>query len=325
MQSKWTALGILASLVFIMLVPTLASTGDAASFWMWMPESITPGGAQISALFNMVLALCGILFIDIHAIMLYFIVRYPAKEEVDYEPAEPNATVEFIWAIVPTLLHFFFANLTYSFDYANPWTTLGWILFFVVHTWLLFAIIRDTEHYGEETSERHGHLGIELTWTVIPTIIMVSLGIYTFQVYESVISPPKESVEIKVTGKQFNWEIEYPGNYIAGKNSIQNTLVLPKGRAVSLHMTSEDVLHSFYVPAFHLKQDVVPGRETHIRLKNVEKKGKYRISCAELCGFGHYRMTGNVYVVNPDQYWEYINSESRTKRKEILEKVTNSD
>jgi cytochrome c oxidase subunit 2 len=123
--------------------------------------------------------------------------------------------------------------------------------------------------------------------------------------------PVKDAMEILVTGKQWMWKIEHP----TGKREI-NDLHVPLGQNIKLTMTSEDVIHSFYVPAFRAKMDVVPGRYTQLNFQPT-KTGKYHIFCAQYCGTEHSRMGGSVgsmggfvYVMKPDEYQQWLKAAS---------------
>lgn len=121
-------------------------------------------------------------------------------------------------------------------------------------------------------------------------------------------SPPS-SIEVKVTAKQFNWEFTYPGPDgklgTADDVAIENELHVPVGKVVHLTLTSDDVIHSLWIPNFRLKQDVVPGRAIPAWFE-ATKAGIYEIACSELCGFGHYSMHGAVTVQTEQDYENWI-------------------
>ena len=116
--------------------------------------------------------------------------------------------------------------------------------------------------------------------------------------------PAKGAMEILVTGKQWMWKVEHP----TGKREI-NEIHMPLGQDIKLTMTSEDVIHSMYVPAFRAKMDVVPGRYTQLSFKPT-KLGKYNLFCAQYCGTEHSRMGGYVYVLSPDEYQQWLKAAS---------------
>jgi cytochrome c oxidase subunit II len=147
----------------------------------------------------------------------------------------------------------------------------------------------------------------EAAWVLIPAaiVLMLDLGIDAagHRAWALVKeNPPQAEVEVKVTAKQFNWNFTYPGKdgQFGGASDLtfENELHVPVGKVVRVVLNSEDVIHSFWVPNFRLKQDVVPGRRIVAWFK-ATKTGSYEIACSELCGFGHYSMRG-VVIVQPE-------------------------
>jgi cytochrome c oxidase subunit 2 len=146
----------------------------------------------------------------------------------------------------------------------------------------------------------HGSLSLEIMWSVIPfglTMIMFTWGAAIF-FRES--RPPDDALPIYVVGKQWMWKLQHP----EGQREI-NELHIPLGRAVKLTLTSEDVIHSFFVPAFRTKQDAVPGRYSTTWFKPT-KAGKYHLFCAEYCGTNHSGMIGWIYVMEPQDYQVWL-------------------
>jgi cytochrome c oxidase subunit 2 len=141
---------------------------------------------------------------------------------------------------------------------------------------------------------------IEIAWTVAPLLIFLGLFYWAGAVYFQMSRPPLDAMEIHVVAKQWMWKIQQP----SGQREI-NELHLPAGRAVSLIMISQDVIHSFFVPAFRSKQDVLPGRYTRIWFTPV-KTGTYHLFCAEYCGTDHSAMVGVVHVMEPAEYTRWM-------------------
>lgn len=298
MHTKWTLLSVITLLLFVILVPVIASLGAGHNIWMWWPSPITPEAQAIGTLFNWVLFLTAILFIDIHAIMIYFAFRYPRQDGEDV--LGPTGGV-LIWAVIPTILVTWSGYVLLRVAQLGG---MGWFItavFFVIHVIFLYYIMSERGHVPNETSDVHGHLGIEITWTIIPTILMIILGIYSFEVYSQVTQRPADPVQIDVEGKQFQWTTEFQSIDVDGPD-LTNRVVFPSERPIRLALSSPDVLHSFYVPELRTKQDVVPGMATHINIKNINRTGVYDIKCAELCGVGHYRMMADLIVVKPELY-----------------------
>lgn len=141
---------------------------------------------------------------------------------------------------------------------------------------------------------------LEITWTVIPLIIVLFTFGWGLKVYFKLFRPPANAVEYYVTGKQWMWKTQHP----TGQREI-NELHVPLGQPIQLTMTSEDVIHSFFVPAFRAKADVIPGRYTKIWF-TATKPGRYHLFCTEYCGAEHSRMIGWVTVMPPDDYQAWL-------------------
>jgi cytochrome c oxidase subunit 2 len=145
---------------------------------------------------------------------------------------------------------------------------------------------------------------LEVTWTVIPLLLSMGLFAWGARVYFDMEVPPADAIEINVVGKQWMWKLQHQ----EGNREI-NALHIPIGRTVKLTLASEDVIHSFFIPAFRIKQDVVPGRFTTEWFKPT-KAGDYHLFCAELCGAEHSRMIGTVSVMEPARYQQWLNQGS---------------
>jgi cytochrome c oxidase subunit II len=143
-------------------------------------------------------------------------------------------------------------------------------------------------------------LSLEIAWTIIP----LGLGLVMFgwgaQVYFNQARPPAETLDVYVVGKQWMWKFQH----LDGQREI-NELHVPVGRAVRLTGTSEDVIHSFFVPAFRLKADVIPGRYTTLWF-NATKTGRFHLFCAEYCGTKHSGMIGTIVVMEPNEYQAWL-------------------
>jgi cytochrome c oxidase subunit II len=147
----------------------------------------------------------------------------------------------------------------------------------------------------------HGSIPLEINWSVIPFLVMLVMFAWGTKLYFQNYTPPRaDTLDVYVVGKQWMWKVQYPD----GQREI-NELHVPTGRAVKLTLASEDVLHSFYIPAFRLKHDVVPGSyETY--WFEAAKPGRYHIFCAEYCGTNHSEMKGWVTVMSPNDYQDWL-------------------
>jgi len=145
-----------------------------------------------------------------------------------------------------------------------------------------------------------GSFPLEVLWTVIPTLIVALIFVWGSTLYFRNAEPPKGAMEIFVTGKQWMWKVEHP----EGQREI-NELHVPIGRPVKLTMTSEDVIHDFFVPAFRVKKDVLPGRYTTLWFE-ATKVGTFHLFCAQYCGAFHAGMIGSIIVQEPDEYERWL-------------------
>lgn len=136
---------------------------------------------------------------------------------------------------------------------------------------------------------------LEIVWTVIPTILVVVMFWYGWTGYRPMLTAPKGALEIDAIGQMWKWTFEYPN----GKSS--DSLIVPVDEPVKLNLTSRDVLHALYIPAFRIKQDVVPGAEKMMWF-TAQKKGTYDILCAEYCGQLHSYMLSTIKVVERSEY-----------------------
>lgn len=148
------------------------------------------------------------------------------------------------------------------------------------------------------------NLKLELAWTIVPLIIVAVLFVYGFNIFMKMNIAPKDALEIKVTGQRWMWTFDYP----EGVNSV-NELVVPAGRPVKLLMSSTDVIHSFFVPDFRIKMDVLPNRYSVVWFEAPDP-GEHNIFCTEYCGKGHSEMLARVKVVGTREYALWIEQSS---------------
>ena len=176
-------------------------------------------------------------------------------------------------------------------------------IFFVVLIFtaiIYFAIKYRRRSETELPPEIHGSMKLEVAWSVIPLGLTMVMFVWGARIFFEMSRPPDDSLEIYVVAKQWMWKLQHK----EGQREI-NELHIPLGRAVKLTMTSQDVIHSFYVPAFRTKQDVLPGRYTTTWFKPT-KVGKYHLFCAEYCGTKHSGMIGWVEVMEPQDYQAWL-------------------
>jgi cytochrome c oxidase subunit 2 len=164
----------------------------------------------------------------------------------------------------------------------------------------VFAIRFRRRYPGEIPKPIEGSYALETTWIVIPLGISMIIFAWGAQVYFDNATPPQDAMEVYVTGKQWMWKLQHP----EGQREI-NELHIPVGRPVKLLLATEDVIHSFYIPAFRIKHDVVPGRYESMWF-TASKPGTYHLFCAEYCGNQHSGMIGWIYAMEPAAYEAWL-------------------
>ena len=180
----------------------------------------------------------------------------------------------------------------------------GIALFFTFLIFLLIAYfaIRYRKRTPNDPAppEIHGSTPLEVAWTVVPLVIVTILFVVGTRLYFAQASPPANATTIYVVGKQWMWKIQHP----EGKSEI-NELHVPIGQPVRLLMTSEDVIHDFFVPAFRIKKDVVPGRYSSMWFTPT-RVGTYHLFCSQYCGTLHASMIGWVTVMEPADFQQWL-------------------
>jgi cytochrome c oxidase subunit II len=166
----------------------------------------------------------------------------------------------------------------------------------LIFTTVVYFAARYRHRSGVPAEQIEGSNGLEVTWTVIPFFVFIAIFAWGATIFFKSRTPPRDSTEVYVVAKQWMWKIEHA----EGQREI-NELHVPVGRDVKLIMTSQDVIHSFFIPAFRMKQDVVPGRYTMAWFR-ATKPGTYHLFCSQYCGTQHSGMIGNIVVMDPAQY-----------------------
>ena len=163
-----------------------------------------------------------------------------------------------------------------------------------------FAVKYRRRHPNEVGAPVEGAIKLELTWTVIPFLISMGIFVWATDLYFKIYRPPANAKEVYVVGKQWMWKIQHT----EGQREI-NELHVPIGQRIKLIMTTEDVIHSFFIPAFRMKLDVVPGRYSTVWFEPTQV-GKFELFCAEYCGTSHSGMIGSVIVMEPADYQAWL-------------------
>jgi cytochrome c oxidase subunit 2 len=185
----------------------------------------------------------------------------------------------------------------------------------LIFTCLIFFAARFRHRPGVRAEQIEGSTALEITWSTIPFVIFMVIFAWGAVVYFQERTPPADSTEVYVVAKQWMWKVEHA----EGQREI-NELHVPVGRDVKMIMTSQDVIHSFFVPAFRIKQDVLPGRYT-VEWFRATKPGVYHLFCAEYCGTQHSGMVGSIVVQEPAQYEAWMNGGSTGPLSATGEKV----
>lgn len=176
----------------------------------------------------------------------------------------------------------------------------GFFALVVAASVIYFGIRYHKTHDGEIGARIEGSLPLELLWSVIPTMIAMVMFAWGATVFYHLRRPPEEAMHIYAVGKQWMWKFQH----LEGQREI-NELHIPSGRPIKITISSEDVLHSLYFPAFRTKMDAIPGRYTELWFE-AQTPGTYHIFCAEYCGTNHSGMIGSVTVLEPAQYQAWL-------------------
>lgn len=191
------------------------------------------------------------------------------------------------------------------------------IIFILVEGALLWFLIKYRQRPGHNASYVHGNTRAEIIWTVVPALIVIWLAFASQTVWSHIQGPPPpHQLEVAVQAEQFAWNVRYAGadGQLNTDDDIQtiNQLHVPIGQVVLVHLTSKDVIHSFFVAELRVKRDAVPGITGRLWLRATQE-GKFDIACAELCGLGHYRMKGFM-TVEPQETFQAWLEETRANQ-----------
>ena len=224
--------------------------------------------------------------------------------------AEPAAAIPF-WMKLPEGVS------TYSGRVDGLFRLILWItgtIFVVVELLLIVFLVRYRHREGRRPRYTHGSNRLEVIWTIVPAVICVVLALLSRATWADIKQHlPKEGVQVEVTAEQFAWNVRYPGadgKFGTADDVVTlNQLHFPVGQPIIVTLHSKDVIHSFFLPEFRVKQDAVPGLSTRIWFEGT-RTGHWEIACAELCGLGHYRMKGFVTVETPEEFQKWLVEQS---------------
>ena len=187
-------------------------------------------------------------------------------------------------------------------------------IFVLVVTVVLYSIWQFRMKPGEELKDGppiHGNTRLEVFWTAIPTVLLLGMVGYSFVILHNNEKKPAREIQVEVTGQQFAWSYEYPPSVTGGAPLKTTELYVPKGESVQFNLHSKDVIHAFWIPAFRIQEDVVPGITTHWRA-TPDELGSYPVVCNLLCGLGHSLMRSRIHVVSEQSFHQWITTKTST-------------
>jgi cytochrome c oxidase subunit 2 len=219
-----------------------------------------------------------------------------APDSASSAAAVPSIQVDTFW--LPK------ASSTIASNVDNAWNVVMWVCVFffvlVIGAMLYFMFKYKRRSENDVTSTIDHSAKLEITWTLLPLIIVMGLFFVGLSGFMSSSVAPGDAYEIQVTGERWLWTFNYPNGTVS-----PSKLVVPKGRPVRMVMSSKDVIHSFYVPQFRVKRDVIPGLYTSIWFEATET-GKFTLECTEYCGNGHSDMLATVEVMEEKAFNEWL-------------------
>ncbi len=170
---------------------------------------------------------------------------------------------------------------------------------------MVYFVFKYNRKKGHQPVDIHGNIWLEIIWIAIPTILVLSMFYYGYTGFREYRDVPENAYIIKATARMWAWEF----NYDNGKKL--DTLYVPQGVPIKVELTSQDVNHSLYIPAFRIKEDVIVGRTNYLAF-TARQTGSYDIACAEYCGLNHSMMYTKVKVLPENQFYTWLNAKTDT-------------
>lgn len=222
-----------------------------------------------------------------------------------------------ILVIVTAILAYFGVNLMWPLPEAAALQAvpIDWMwdlqmiamsfLFALIVVPMLYSLIVFKRKKGDTSAGEHieGNVKLEIVWTIIPLFAVLTFAYLGAVTLADTRRVDPDAMVVEVTGRQWSWSFEYENGVVS------DTLYMPVDRQVHLKMTSTDVIHSFWVPEFRVKQDLVPGRVTDLWITPTEE-GEYQVRCAELCGTAHYNMNADAVVTSGTEFVAWLNEQA---------------
>src|SRR3954451_12475732 len=204
-------------------------------------------------------------------------------------------------------------------DLLTVMIVLSSFVFSLVIVMLFYALWKFKAKPGDESDGEpiHGNTRLEVAWTLIPTVIVLFGGGYSWKVLHDIEEPVKDALTVDVFSQQYAWSFGYPGK---DNKFVEGEFHVPVNRQVQFKMHAQDVIHSFWVPEWRIKKDNVPGITT-TAIVTPDKIGTYQLICTELCGFGHASMRAKVVVESPAKFREWVTGLKQTLPPALKESV----
>ncbi len=194
------------------------------------------------------------------------------------------------------------SNFSHDVDAIFLFSLIVSVFFLVLITGLMiYFVIKYNRKKNPKATNYHGNMGLEITWTVIPTILVLIMFWFGWIGYSDMANAPANSLNIDVTAQMWKWTFKY------GNGKVSDSLYVPVNRPIKLTLHSLDVNHAFYVPKFRIKKDVYPNQTRTVWFK-AEELGDFDIACAEYCGLNHSHMYNKVKVIPEKNFDLWLNS-----------------
>jgi len=199
------------------------------------------------------------------------------------------------------------SNFAHSVDSVFLFTLIVSVFFLVLITLLMiFFVIKYSRKRNPKATNIEGHVGLEILWTAIPTVLVLIMFWYGWIGYKEMEDIPDDALTVDVTAMMWNWKFKYDN----GRET--DSLYVPVNTPVVLNLRSSDVNHAFYIPAFRIKKDVYPGQDRKIWFEAINE-GAYDIACAEYCGLQHSYMYSKIFVLSENDFNKWMNQEEEIK------------
>jgi cytochrome c oxidase subunit 2 len=197
-------------------------------------------------------------------------------------------------------------------------TVISVIMLLLITVAMIYFVIRYNAKRNPIPTPYHGNVAIEVIWIVIPTILVMTMFFYGYRDFAELRNTKEQDMEVSVTAKMWDWDFMYENG------TKTDTLYIPVNKTIKFNITSIDVLHSFYIPGFRIKEDAVPGRNGFVFITS-EKTGEFDIACAEYCGQQHWNMYKKLIVMPQDEFASWYDKNSTGTEENLTENALDSD